>query len=108
MGGVPVAPDHVVVVKDSEKTVQLYLQAGFFPDFAQRRLFIGFVHFHQAADQAPFAVVGSALEKNFPFPNDHRAGTVQNDLPRADFLSKFMNVIHTNPSPSVGLYAYYP
>lgn len=62
---VSVAPNHIVVMEDTQEAVQPDLQSCFLPDLPQRRLLIGLVHFQETADQAPFAVVCPTL-KEYP------------------------------------------
>ena len=64
MSRVAVAPDHIVIMKDSEKCFQLYFQSRLFPNFPQGSLFVGFIHFKQPADKPPFSVIRATLEQD--------------------------------------------
>ena len=104
MGRVSVAPDHVVIMENSEEMLQLYFQAGFLPDFPQHRLLVGFIHFDQAADQSPLSVVRPALEQDSVLPGDDRACAVQDEFARAGDFPQFMYIVHTDPTFRIILY----
>ena len=74
--------------------IHLYLRAfsSFTSDY--------FIHFKEATDQAPLTVVRPALEEYLAIPDNQSAGTVQDQLARANDLSQLMDVVHITRPPS--------